>query len=273
MYCRVMNDAAEMFEGVAVRTTGSGPAVVLLHANGGDHRDFDAVTGQLASHHTVHAVDWPGWGDCPATAEPSAVGYAALLARLLERLPHGPFVLVGNSVGGFAAIRAAARRPDLVRGLVLVDPGGFTPRWAGTVLVCRIVGSPKLAPFMMRTLPRLYLRRSGRWVTDIRARARAMSRDPDRVSAFAAVWRSFARPEHDARNDARSVTAPTLLIWGRRDPVLPWLVDGRRARSALAGAQVVALPCGHQAYAEMPDEFLDEVEHFLGSLRSESGWK
>ncbi|MFM7069458.1 MAG: alpha/beta fold hydrolase [Actinomycetes bacterium] len=268
-----MDDAAEVLEGVAVRCSGAGPALVLLHANGGDHSDFDAVAGQLASRHAVHAVDWPGWGDAGSTAEPSAVGYAELLPQLLEQLPGGPFVLVGNSVGGFAAILAASQRPDLVRGLVLVNPGGFTPRWLGTIVVCRVVGSHRLAPLMMRVLPRLYLRRSSPWVTEIRNRSVEMSRTPDRVRVFAAVWRSFTAPEHDARHAASRLEVPTLLVWGRRDPVLPWLVDGRRARGALTAAKVVALPCGHQAFAEMPAEFLNHVEQFLDTLRTESGWK
>jgi len=273
MYSSDMDDAAETLEGVAVRSAGTGPALVLLHANGGDHRDFDAVAGQLASRHAVHAVDWPGWGDSVSTDEPSAAGYAELLPHLLGRLPGGPFVLVGNSVGGFAAIHAASQRPDLVRGLVLVNPGGFTPRWLGAVVVCRAVGSQRLAPLMMRVLPRLYLRRSGTWVTGIRNRSVEMSRNSDRVRAFAAVWRSFTAPEHDASDAAIRLDVPTLLVWGRRDPVLPWLIDGRRARGALPAAKVVALPCGHQAFAEMPAEFLTHVEQFLGALRTESGWK
>jgi pimeloyl-ACP methyl ester carboxylesterase len=260
-------------EGVAVRTTGSGPAVVLLHANGGDHRDFDAVLGHLADRYTVHALDWPGWGDSPAGTQPSAVGYAEVLTRLLGELSDGPFVLVGNSVGGFAAIRAAAQRPDLVRSIVLVDPGGFTPRWLGSVVACRAVGSARLAPMMMRTLPRLYLRRRGAWVDEVRARAVRSSTDQRLVDAFRAVWQSFAHPDHDAQDAAESLSLPTLLIWGRRDPVLPWPVDGRRARRALGHAEVVALPCGHQAHVEMPHEFLEVVERFLEPLRTDSGWR
>jgi pimeloyl-ACP methyl ester carboxylesterase len=255
--------------GAAVHESGTGPGLVLLHANGGDHRDFAPITGRLAESHRVHAIDWPGWGESEPTGNPAATGYAALLPRILDRLGGGPFVLLGNSVGGFAAIHAAATRPDLVRALVLVDPGGFTPRWAGTIAACRAIGSERLAPSMMRILPRLYLRRSSPAVDAIRLRSVAMSHEPDRVSAFASIWRSFATPEHDARDAAARVTAPTLLVWGSMDPVLPWFVDGRRARRALHRAEVVTLPCGHQAFAEMPEEFLAAVGPFLRSIRRE----
>ncbi|MFM7270923.1 MAG: alpha/beta fold hydrolase [Actinomycetes bacterium] len=262
--------ATRIIEGAAVHTTGDGPPIVLLHANGGDASDFSAIRDRLAARGTVHAVDWPGWGAADADPAPTALGYAERLPHILDGIGGGPFVLVGNSVGGFAALRAAADRPDLVRALVLVDPGGFTPRWPGSVLACRAIGSRRLAPTMLRLLPRLYLRRSTDAVRAIRAHAAEMAREPERVAAFASLWRSFAEPDHDARAAAGRITAPTLLVWGRRDPVLPRATDGRRARRALSHAEFVALPCGHQAFAEVPDEFLAAVEPFLDQIRRDT---
>ena len=56
---------------------------------------------------------------------------------------------------------------------------------------------------------------------------------------------------------------PTLLVWGKRDPVLPWLIDGRRAAKTLSGSQVVTMPCGHQPHIEMPEAFVKVLEDFL----------
>ena len=237
-------------DGVAVHVTGSGPAVVLLHANGGSHHDFDAV-------------DWPGHGDSEPVPTPSACGFADLLPGLLDALGAGPYTLIGNSLGGFAALRTTARRPDLVDRLVLVDPGGFTPRTPLTLGACRLFGTRGFAPTAMRLLPRLYLRRRTPTVAAIRSALADASRDPVRVQTFARLWRSFTDRRHDARPDAATVTAPTLLVWGTRDPVLPWVVDGRRARRALPRARVVTLPCGHQAFAELPLEFLAALHRFL----------
>jgi pimeloyl-ACP methyl ester carboxylesterase len=170
---------------------------------------------------------------------------------------------MGNSVGGFAALRTAITRPDLVSQLVLVDPGGFTPRSPLSLAVCRVIGSERIAPMAMRQLPRLYLRKSNSYVKSARARAVAASREPSRVSTFASMWRSFADPKHDGRAGAESLAVPTLLIWGTRDPVLPWLIDGRRATKALPRATVVTLPCGHQPYLEMPEEFIAALDAFL----------
>lgn len=257
-------------DGVAVHTAGSGPALVLLHANGGDHRDFDAILPALAEHWTVHALDWPGHGESTSSAERGAVAFAELLPRILSQLPGEPFVVLGNSVGGFAAIRTAATHPALVRALVLVQTGGFTPRWPGTLLACRVIGSRRVAPRAMRVLPRLYLRRRNDGVRDVFERADAASRRPESVAAFAAVWRSFTDRRHDARPDAARIDVPTLLLWGRRDPVLPWRLDGRRARRAFPAATVATFRCGHQPFIEQPDELLAALAPFLSGLEDPS---
>ena len=263
MYSDRVTSKLRLINGIAIHTSGSGPPVVLLHANGGDHHDFDAIVGDLGSHATVHALDWPGHGASAAVANPSACGFAELLPAILEELGEGPFTLIGNSIGGFAALRTAARRPDLVRTLVLVNPGGFTPRWPTTFVACRLFGSERVAPAAMRMLPHLYLRRRTPEVRSIRAAAVVASRDPARVRTFARIWRSFTDPKHDARTDAQSVDAPILLVWGTRDPILPWLVDGRRARKMLERSRVVKLPCGHQAFAELPAQFINALDEFL----------
>lgn len=264
MYSADMEPTTRNIDGIAIHSLGSGPPVVLLHANGGDHHDFDAVVGDLGRHATVHALDWPGHGTSDSVDDPSACGFAELLPGVLERIGEGPFTLIGNSVGGFAALRTAARRPDLVCALVLVNPGGFTPRWPTTFLACRLFGSERVAPLAMRMLPRIYLRRRTPTVASIRHAAVVASHDAGRVRVFASIWRSFTDPDHDARPDARSVTSPTLVIWGTRDAILPWWVDGPRARRLLDRAQVVTLPCGHQAFAELPERFMAELRGFLG---------
>jgi pimeloyl-ACP methyl ester carboxylesterase len=263
MYSAVMTSTTRSVDGVAVHSTGSGQPIVLLHANGGDHRDFDAITDELGRHATVHAIDWPGHGASERISDPSACGFAELLPAILEQLGQGPFTLIGNSVGGFASLRTAARRSDLVRAVVVVNPGGFTPRWPTTFLVCRLLGSQRVAPIAMRLLPRIYLRRRTSTVDAIRSAAVDASRDPQKIRTFARIWRSFTDREHDARTDAGSIDVPVLIVWGTRDPILPWLVDGRRARKMIDGSRVVKLPCGHQAFAEMPSQFIAVVKEFL----------
>jgi pimeloyl-ACP methyl ester carboxylesterase len=264
MYSALVRFAISKFGDVAIRSAGSGPPVVLLHANGGSHHDFDAVICSLVKHATVFAVDWPGHGDSGLVTEPGACAFADLLPRILESLGHGPYTLIGNSVGGFAAIRTAARHPHLVSNLVLVNPGGFTPRWPTTFLACRLFGWDRFAPSVMRLLPRLYLRRRTANVDAILTAVAIASQSEAQSQTFAKVWRSFTDKNHSAPPDAVNIDVPVLIVWGTHDPVLPWLIDGRRARKSLRHAQVVKMQCGHQAFAEMPEQFMGTLREFLG---------
>lgn len=257
-------------DGVAVHVTGSGPGIVLLHANGGDHRDFAAIGPDLARTRTVYAVDWPGHGESDPVADVTACAFAELLPTVLEGLDCGPVVLLGNSVGGFAALRTAIARPDLVHKLVLVNPGGFTPRTPFMFATCKLFGSDRVAAKVMRQLPRLYLRGSTDGVAAARDRAKVASKSPDQVATFASMWKSFSDPCHDSRRGVELLTVPTLLVWGKKDPVLPWWIDGKRAAKALPGATVVTVNCGHQAFLETPREFSEILEAFLAEAKPQS---
>lgn len=263
MYCQTM------MQKIAAETVGAGPSLVLLHANGGDRRDFAAIAPRLSeSGWRVTSADWPGHGRSPRSIPETAVGFGHRLIEFLEGL-GGRHVLLGNSVGGFAALLAAAHAPDLVAGLMLVSPGGFTPSWPGTNLACRIIGSAAVAPGAYRTLPRLYLRDRNPEVDAAIRRADEASRSAENVEVYSSVWRSFADPEHDGRALAAGVRCPTLLGWGTRDPILPWLIDGRRARKALPEAEIVTFDgAGHQPFIERPLEFVDRTMPFLSRLRT-----
>src|SRR4051812_13255833 len=115
------NDAVQrtvVVDGVrlAYDDAGSGPAVVLLHAIGHDTRDFVRLSAKLATRHRVVALEWPSQGRSgpdrvPATAE----RYAGLLDGFLAAIGIERAVIVGNSIGGAAAIRFAHAYPDRVR--------------------------------------------------------------------------------------------------------------------------------------------------------------
>ncbi|MGL4745246.1 MAG: alpha/beta fold hydrolase [Dermatophilaceae bacterium] len=172
--------------------------------------------GTASTQSTGRAV-----GDSVATDPMSAVAYAEALPEVLASLGSEPVVVVGNSVGGFAAVLAAARHPQRIRALVLVNPGGFTPRWFGSSAGCRLIGRPRLARVFLRLLPLLYLRTRSDAVRATRRRASRLRFDPDGRRVFGELWRSLADPRREAREAARAVTAPTLLVWGARDPILP----------------------------------------------------
>jgi pimeloyl-ACP methyl ester carboxylesterase len=255
---------------VAYVEHGTGVPLFLLHANPGDRRDWDGVVEALACEHRVIALDWPGYGESPAPTPPSsasALGYAALLVEVLEALSRGPAVLIGNSLGGFAAASVALERPELVRALVLVDPGGFTKHDVATRAFVRLKGSEWLTRRIAGRFARRYLVRRNAWTRAMIDRADAEQEDPAQIAVDAAVWRSFLDPRHDLRTRARAIRASTLLVWGRFDPNVRASRDGAQARAALPAAQWALLDTGHAPQAEDPEAFLAVVLPFLRAVQ------
>lgn len=248
---------------------GEGLPILLLHANPGDSRDFDAVIPALACRHRVLALDWPGYGGSAMPADPDRISVARLqhvLGEFVDALDLPPVLLIGNSVGGNVAARLAVQRPGRVRALVLVAPGGFTPHNALTRAFCSWQGSRfALAP---RLFARMYL--AGRTPTTraMHERATTLQATSGCKAINRALWRSFASAEADLRAVASGISCPVLLVFGTRDPVIPARRDGRVACACLPTARLVTLPCGHAPFAEVPEAFLGAVTPFIDACEN-----
>jgi pimeloyl-ACP methyl ester carboxylesterase len=113
----------------------------------------------------------------------------------------------------------------------------------------------------------MYMR--SRTDADRRARERAIAttRTPGGTEAVAALWRSFTSPEHDLRAQAGAISAPTLFIWGRRDPVIP-VRGGRRAAALVPGSTLRVLDTGHLPYTTEPGLVADEVRELVREVQA-----
>lgn len=108
-------------------TTGTGPAVVLVHGFANDSSVWNTTVDELSAGCACIAVDLPAHGRSPAPSEKSAYGREALLAAIDALLAEtGPAVYVGHSLGGYLGLAHCITRPGVLRGLVLVATGpGF----------------------------------------------------------------------------------------------------------------------------------------------------
>jgi pimeloyl-ACP methyl ester carboxylesterase len=104
---------------------GTGPRIaVAAHGITASGMSFGAVARHLPEDWSLVALDLRGRGGSADLPGPYGMDrHAGDIARVVEHLDAGPVVLVGQSMGAYAALRAAARRPDLVARLVLVDGG------------------------------------------------------------------------------------------------------------------------------------------------------
>ena len=193
------------------------------------------------------------------------------MEELLDSLTPGGAVLVGNSVGGNVAARLAIRRPGLVKGLVIIDGGGFEyssdsgrlSRLAGRVF-CALMSRPG---FVRRIYPLFSLAYTRpRTAADQRARANAIAttRSTAGLTAVTEIWRSFRLPEHDLRAEAGRIAAPTVVIWGRHDPVLPLRV-GETVRDLIPGSRLVVIESGHLPHTTDPAAVAAELIPFATS--------
>ncbi|MQY29949.1 alpha/beta fold hydrolase [Nocardia aurantia] len=248
---------------LAYEESGDGPPVLLLHANAHDHHDFDPIVPALSRAHRVIAVDWPGHGVTAANPI-TATKLADALAEFVAGLGPEPVVLIGNSVGGFAAARLAIEEPARVAGLVLVNTGGFAKRTPLTRAYYRIYASRPVSRLLLPLIVRGYLRPAGAHDRSVAERTLRFLGTARGRATYTAMWRSFADPDYDLTVRAARITAPTLVVWGRRDSVAP-LYLGRATTRLIPGARLAVLDTGHLPFSSAPEEFLDVVLPFVRS--------
>ncbi len=245
------------------------PPFVLLASGAHDRHDWDELRERLADLETI-AIDWPAHGDSPASSGSSTVlTFAAIAEQAVEQLAPNGAILVGNSIGGFSAARLAIRRPELVRGLVIVDGGGFLGRSPLIRAFCALMSRPRFLRAIYPAFSSRYMR--ARTAADRRAQQTGVrtTRGGDGLRTIAELWGSFASPEHDLRSRAREISAPTLLLWGKRDPVIP-LRAGRRAHRLIPGSQLLVLDTGHVPHTTEPERVAEALRELLSTVLGEA---
>jgi pimeloyl-ACP methyl ester carboxylesterase len=256
---------------------GVGPVLLLVHGLGGSWQNWLENIPKLSRDHRVIAVDLPGFGRSDRVPRlRSLAPYAASVVSLLDRLGVADAVVVGHSMGGFVSERLTLQRPDLVRGLVLVSAGGSAvgPRQVAAVqgmLAMRRVAANPGAARRMAQIP--WLRRCA---------LAGFVHDPSCVSGRLAehLMENFIAPgfadavrvglREDLRHALHRISAPTLLIWGDRDRVLP-VSRARQLAELIPDASLeVWSHVGHCAMLERPVRFNARIRRFTDSLADPS---
>lgn len=247
--------------------SGRGPTLVLLHGYTGSKENWLALVPQLNDRWRVVAPDLPGWG-ASTRRDDADYGYVAQAERLAAWLPTlgaEPAILVGHSMGGGIAAVLAARYPERVSHLVLMDAGG--------------------ALFRENEFGRAVVRGENPFAVQDRAsldRYLATVFDHPPFVPWPADQALIARRIHDAAfessvldrigrgpdaflpvREAARIAAPTLLLWCAADRV----VDASAAdlyRAAITGSVVKLLDgCNHMPMMERPAETAEALEEFL----------
>jgi pimeloyl-ACP methyl ester carboxylesterase len=253
--------------------------VLLLHGGGFDAADFSNryAIEALSRLRPVLAFDWPGYGasDKPDLRYDLAY-YARFLERLMDSLEIERAALVGISMGGAAALSFTLCSPERVEKLVLVASYGLGKDIPYGRFGYFLVHAPLAADLVYALLRRS--RRLLRWglrrivhhpqvvSNELVEEARRLLNQPASGRAF----RSFRRSEvgwgglnTNLSQRLGEVAAPTLLVHGERDRVVPveW---AQRAHERLPDSELRVLQgCGHWPPRECPDKFNRVVADFL----------
>jgi pimeloyl-ACP methyl ester carboxylesterase len=265
----------------------AGVPVVMVHGLGGSHLNWVGLAPELSRRHHVYAVDQAGFGLTPGTAGTATVqANAQLLARFIRNVVGSPVVLVGNSMGGMVSMLLAAAHPELVAGLVLIDPSIPIPRQrpdlavSATFLVYAtpFVGERYLAQMTKRMTDRQRVQgvvnlcfadpgRADPDVVDAGVVLAAHRRGvPGQEAAFLGAARSLMKVLANPRRYhslMSGIDRPVLLVHGELDRLVP--VAAARAVSARNPRwETHFLPgVGHTPQLEVPDQVRATVVRWL----------
>ncbi|WP_063021997.1 alpha/beta fold hydrolase [Nocardia niwae] len=266
---------------ISVAEAGSGPVLVMLHGGGPGasgvsnyHQNLPALT----RHFRVLLPDQPGFGTSyrPTEADLKARSITEItvdaLFQALDSLGVDQFHLLGNSLGGAAAIAMAQARPERVSRLVLMAPGGGwlpfgpTPTEGQKEMFRYYNGGGPTEKKMANFIRTMVFDHKQFGADVVRARYEA-SLDESHIEFYHRYNAAFAQRHgmDPLWRDLHRITAPTLLLWGRDDRTIT--LDG--AQIMLRNVRDVQLHvfgnCGHWVQLERAAEFERLVTDFLGA--------
>jgi len=255
---------------ISVKRMGQGMPIVCLSAAGHDAGDFEPLAQRLGDRFEFVCIEWPSHGESGADSVPaSAARYAELLQDVLWQLSIRTPVIIGNSIGGAAAILHAARHP--VRALVLCDSGGLIEVDNTVKKLCRLFerffAAGERGAWWFQPLFALYYRLVLPSAAVATQRQRIVAKARSLAPALRQAWASFGKPEADIRAIAASLEIPIWVAWAKNDRVIP-LSRCLAAIKLLKHARLDTFTAGHTAFLEQPDQFAEKFAQFLATLAS-----
>ena len=250
--------------------------LVLLHGFGDSYTSWESWVRDLKGRFHVITLDFPGHGltRAPAGYQLSGAGLADFVAAFASKLALPKFAVAGNSLGGGAAWQLAARHPDLIDSLILVDAAGFPPSKppSSIPLAFRLLQYP-IGRALLRNIDNRPLIEAG-LKTDVYDKALI-------TPAFVDRWAEFQRaPGHRAilmdidfgglgqasSEILSAIKVPTLILHGEDDLIIE-PDSARKFAAAIPGAKLIFYPqVGHLPQIELPQRSAADVAAFLATL-------
>lgn len=222
---------------------GEGDPVILVHGLSGSMRWWNRNIQALAQDHCVYLIDLPGFGTMSRARTRFALeSVASWLLAWMEAVDIQRAHFAGHSMGGYICIWIAAHRPEVVARLVLVSPAVLS-----RIHTLRGYARPLLTAIR-------YVKRGFFFI---------LAYDALRSGPFTLLRAAHDLLSVNAEEDINKIKAPTLLIWGENDTLVPLSV-GRILRTKIASSRLVILKnASHVSMYDQPQQFNQLVEAFL----------
>ncbi len=246
--------------------------LVLLHGANASLHTWQGWIDRLKGQFRVISLDLPGYGLTDAWPEGRPgdyhlAGYSAFLDRFVEALQLNKFALAGNSLGGGVAWTYAARHPERVTKLILVDALAY-PQESPLKGPAQIADIPVLGDVLLYVAPR----------SIVADNLRSTYGDPSKVTdALIDRYRDLLRhqgnrevmlmrlrrPDKFDSAGLKTLTMPVLILWGGRDSWIP-VANAFRLQNDIADSDLqIFEKAGHVPMEEIPDETAAAARAFL----------
>ena len=261
-----------------VEEDGHGQPILLLHGFGGSTQTWRRVKPELARTHRVIAIDLKGFGrsDKPFDDDYGPLDQAALIKAFIDQRRLANLTLGGHSLGGGVALALALdlnrTRPGLLKRLILIDSPAYRQPLPPAV---SLLATPILGALTITLVPPEILTKSAMFAAyqksaaiemqDVMAYARPLYEPGGKLAVLRTAEQIVPPDLEDLVRRYPTIMQPTLLVWCRRDKVVP-LVTGTKLAKDLPNARLEILDsCDHVPQEEVPAEFLRTVRGFLRS--------
>ncbi|EHO39814.1 alpha/beta hydrolase fold containing protein [Caldithrix abyssi DSM 13497] len=261
-----------------------GPALIFIHGLGSYAPAWKKNLPELSKIARCFAVDLPGYGKSSKSAYPFTMEfYADVIKEFAAAKQLSRVIIVGHSMGGQIGMVMALKYPQLVSGLVLIDPAGFeafTPgekQWFKEVMSVDLVKNTPVQTIRANVVANFYnLPKDAEFMITDRI---ALRQAGDFEWYCYAVSRSVAgMVDQPVLDKLDKIMQPTLIIFGKNDNLIPnpYLHGGktediaRLGKEKIANSQLLLIPnCGHFAQFEKAQEVNKAIKQFLNQWKQD----
>lgn len=258
--------------GINYVSKGQGLPVILVHGIAASLCDWVKLIPQLvAGQYRALAPDLLGHGGSSKPEDPEEYHIESIyshFSRWIESLQlEDPIYLVGHSLGGYLSLLYSLRNPQMIAGLVLIDPL-YNSRQLN-FLLHRARRKPELGSKVIRHIPEWFINILLGWDPIDKANftpedRQQIANDYKRASPLF-VYATQDIP--DLTGDIHKISTPTLVIWGDKDRTLKAGSFPHLVRTVPNANGYIVTGCGHQPHIGQPTLVNNKILAFLNNIR------